>query len=63
MDKIFPSGSLGVKSGNIMSIPKISIALSDYVEDPFSPMVAAVKGHSAHGWMGEHQPYQERIPA
>lgn len=54
MDKDLSSGSLGV-SGNALPIPKISIALSDYVAIPFTNGWLQFKGQFSHGWMGEHQ--------
>lgn len=54
MDKDLSSGSLGV-SGNSLPIPKISIALTDYVDIPFTNGWLQFKGQFSHGWMGKHQ--------
>lgn len=54
MDKDLSSGSLGL-SGNAMPIPKISIALTDYVDIPFTNGWVQFKGQFGHGWMGKRQ--------
>lgn len=54
MDKDLSSGSLGL-SGNAMPIPKISIALTDYVDIPFTNGWVQFKGQFSHGWMGKRQ--------
>ncbi len=50
-DKDLSSGSLGV-SGNALPIPKISIALTDYVNVPFTNGWLQFKGQLSHGWLG-----------
>ncbi|QEH40433.1 capsule assembly Wzi family protein [Chitinophaga sp. XS-30] len=54
MDKDLSSGSLGL-SGNAMPVPKISIALTDYVDIPFTNGWVQFKGQFGHGWMGKRQ--------
>ncbi len=51
VDKDLSSGSLGV-SGNALPIPKLSIALTDYVNVPFTNGWLQVKGQLSHGWLG-----------
>lgn len=50
-DQDLSSGSLGV-SGNALPIPKISIALTDYVNVPFTNGWLQIKGLMSHGWFG-----------
>ncbi|MEX8548640.1 MAG: capsule assembly Wzi family protein [Mucilaginibacter sp.] len=50
-DKNLSSGSLGV-SGNALPIPKIGIALTDYVNVPFTNGWLQIKGQLSHGWLG-----------
>src|SRR5579875_787437 len=50
-DKELSSGSLGV-SGNALPIPKLSIALTDYVDVPFTNGWLQIKGQLSHGWLG-----------
>ncbi|MCK7558022.1 capsule assembly Wzi family protein [Chitinophaga sedimenti] len=54
MDKELSSGSLGV-SGNALPIPKLSIAISDYIDVPFTKGFLQFKGQFSHGWMGRDQ--------
>jgi hypothetical protein len=54
IDKDLSSGSLGV-SGNALPIPQIGIALTDYVDVPYTNGWLQVKGQISHGWMGEEQ--------
>jgi hypothetical protein len=54
VDKDLSSGSLGV-SGNALPIPKLSIALTDYVNVPFTNGWLQVKGQLSHGWLGNNR--------
>lgn len=54
MDKDLSSGSLGI-SGNALPIPKISLAIADYISVPFTHNVLQFKGQFSHGWMGGDQ--------
>ncbi len=51
VDQDLSSGSLGV-SGNALPIPQISIALTDYVNVPFTNGWLQIKGQLSHGWLG-----------
>jgi len=51
VDKDLSSGSLGV-SGNALPIPKLSIALTDYIDVPFTNGWVQIKGQLSHGWLG-----------
>ncbi len=51
VDQDLSSGSLGV-SGNALPIPQITIALTDYVNVPFTNGWLQVKGELSHGWLG-----------
>lgn len=53
-DKDLSSGSLGV-SGNALPIPKISIALADYADVPFTNGWLQIKGQLSHGWLGNNR--------
>ncbi|MDQ1085598.1 capsule assembly Wzi family protein [Siphonobacter sp. SORGH_AS_1065] len=48
------SGSLGISS-NARPMPKISMALTDYVEVPFTRGLLEFKGQISHGWFGSDQ--------
>ncbi|WP_295127592.1 capsule assembly Wzi family protein [uncultured Chitinophaga sp.] len=54
MDKDLSSGSLGV-SGNALPIPKLSLAIADYIEVPYTKGFVQFKGQFSHGWMGRDQ--------
>lgn len=51
VDKDLSTGSMGV-SGNALPIPQISIALTDYVNVPFTNGWLQIKGELSHGWLG-----------
>ena len=51
VDKDLSTGSLGV-SGNALPVPQIGIALTDYVNVPFTNGWLQVKGELSHGWLG-----------
>ncbi len=51
IDQDLSSGSLGVSS-NALPIPQITIALTDYVNVPFTNGWLQVKGQLSHGWLG-----------
>ncbi len=53
-DPDLSSGAWGI-SGNALPIPKVSIALKDYVNVPFTNGWLQVKGQFSHGWMGDQQ--------
>lgn len=54
VDPDLSSGSLGV-SGNALPITKIGIALTKYIEVPYTHGWLQVKGLISHGWMGKDQ--------
>jgi hypothetical protein len=54
VDKDLSSGSLGI-SGNALPIPKVSLAVTDYTDVPFTNGWLQFKGQFSHGWMGDHQ--------
>ncbi len=54
VDKDLSSGSMGV-SGNALPIPQISIALTNYVDVPFTNGWLQVKGELSHGWFGRER--------
>ncbi|UYQ92368.1 capsule assembly Wzi family protein [Chitinophaga horti] len=54
MDRTLSSGSLGV-SGNAVPIPKLSIAIGQYLDIPFTKGLLQFKGQFSHGWMGRDQ--------
>jgi hypothetical protein len=54
VDQDLSSGSLGV-SGNALPIPQITIALTDYVNVPYTSGWLQVKGQLSHGWMGSNR--------
>ena len=51
IDPQLSTGSLGV-SGNALPIPKIGIAVTDYITVPFTNGWLQFKGTFAHGWLG-----------
>ena len=55
IDPALSSGSLGI-SGNALPLPKVELALTDYVNVPFTKGWVQVKGNFAHGWFGK-QPF------
>ena len=42
-------------SGNALPIPQFSIALTDYVDIPFTHGWLQIKGELAHGWLGSNR--------
>lgn len=54
VDQDLSSGSLGV-SGNALPIPQITIALTDYVNIPFTNGWLQIKGQLSHGWFGANR--------
>jgi len=58
VDKDLSSGSLGV-SGNALPIPQVGIALTDYVNVPFTNGWLQFKGQLSHGWMGSDRFIQD----
>lgn len=53
-DHHLSSGSLGV-SGNALPIPKLSIALVNYADVPFTNGWLQIKGQLSHGWLGNNR--------
>jgi hypothetical protein len=51
VDKDLSTGSMGV-SGNALPIPQLSIALTNYVNVPFTNGWLQIKGELSHGWLG-----------
>ncbi|MEX0660231.1 MAG: capsule assembly Wzi family protein [Balneolaceae bacterium] len=47
-------GSLGV-SGNATPIPQVRLGLIDWTSLPFTQDYIQIKGHLAHGWMGNNR--------
>ncbi|HEY9262246.1 capsule assembly Wzi family protein, partial [Chitinophaga sp.] len=54
VDKDLSSGSMGI-SGNALPIPKIGIAVTEYIPVPFTNGWLQFKGLLSHGWMGKDQ--------
>ncbi len=54
IDHNLSSGSLGI-SGNALPIPKISIAVVDYIPVPFTKGFVSFKGQLSHGWFGNNR--------
>ncbi|RYE36287.1 MAG: hypothetical protein EOP42_03870 [Sphingobacteriaceae bacterium] len=54
VDQNLSSGSLGV-SGNALPIPQITLALTDYVNIPFTNGWLQIKGQLSHGWFGANR--------
>lgn len=52
MDPELSTGSFGI-SGNALPIPKISLAIPNYVNVPWTNGLIQIKGTFAHGWMGK----------
>jgi hypothetical protein len=53
-DPTLSSGSLGI-SGNALPIPKIGIAIVDYIPVPFTNGLVSFKGQVSHGWFGNNR--------
>ncbi len=51
VDQELSSGSMGV-SGNALPIPQLSIALTNYVNVPFTNGWLQIKAELSHGWLG-----------
>lgn len=51
VDQQLSSGSLGV-SGNALPIPQITLALTDYVNVPFTNGWLQIKAQFSYGWLG-----------
>lgn len=51
MDPELSTGSFGISS-NALPIPKISLAIPNYVDVPWTKGLIQIKGTFAHGWMG-----------
>lgn len=56
VDPDLSSGSLGV-SGNALPIPQIGLALTNYVDIPYTNGWVQFKGQISHGWMGDHNQF------
>ncbi len=54
VDQDLSSGSMGV-SGNALPIPQITLALTDYVNIPFTNGWLQIKGQLSHGWFGKNR--------
>jgi hypothetical protein len=54
LDPELSTGSLGISS-NALPIPKIGIAVTDYVKVPFTNNWLQFKGTFAHGWLGSNR--------
>lgn len=54
IDHNLSSGSLGI-SGNALPIPKIGIAVTDYIPVPFTRGFVSFKGQLSHGWFGNNR--------
>jgi hypothetical protein len=54
VDQDLSSGSLGL-SGNALPIPQLSIALTDYLDVPFTNGWLQIKGELSHGWLGSNR--------
>lgn len=51
VDKDLSSGSMGV-SGNALPIPQITLALTNYIDVPFTDGWIQIKAQLSHGWLG-----------
>lgn len=60
VDPTLSTGSLGL-SANALPIPKISIAVPDYKEVPFTNGWLQFKGLLSHGWMGKDRYYESYL--
>jgi len=60
VDPSLSTGSLGI-SGNALPIPKISIAVPEYKDFPFTKGWLQFKGLFSHGWMGNNRYYQSYL--
>lgn len=54
------SGSFGI-SGNALPVPKVSLAIMQYTDVPFTNGWLQVKGLFSHGWMGEDRWVKEAL--
>jgi hypothetical protein len=54
VDQDLSSGSMGV-SGNALPIPQITIALTDYVNVPFTTGWLQIRAQLSHGWFGKNR--------
>lgn len=52
VDPALSSGSLGI-SGNALPIPKVELAVAEYIAVPFTRGWVQFKGQFAHGWLGD----------
>ncbi len=55
IDPTLSSGSFGI-SGNALPLPKIELALTDYIDVPFTSGWVQFKGNFVHGWFGNQPP-------